>query len=130
MKPIARPSDLVRPAIRVLVCLVLACAGAAQDVDVTGSWDISLETGQGTATPSMVLRQDGENLSGSYKGRLGETKLEGKVKDRTIRFTLTLKFQEQPVTVTYDGTVAGDTMKGSVTFGDRFTANWTAKRRS
>jgi hypothetical protein len=102
----------------------------SQDTNVSGAWDISLETQQGTATPTMVLRQEGEKLTGTYKGRLGESKLEGTVKGRSIRFSVSLKFRDQPMTVSYDGTVENDSMKGKATFGDRGTGSWTAKRKS
>jgi hypothetical protein len=110
--------------------LLISLVGAAQEVRVAGTWDITLETGQGTANPSMTLAQDGEKITGTYRGRLGESKLEGTLKGSAIQFSVTLKFQDQPMTVSYRGTVDGDTMKGTVQFGDRGSGSWTAKRRS
>ena len=40
--------------------------------DVTGKWTMALEMSQGTATPTLELKQDGEKLTGTYTGRYGE----------------------------------------------------------
>ena len=109
---------------------LLISLAAAQEVRVAGTWDITLETGRGTANPSMTLAQDGEKITGTYRGRLGESKLEGTLKGNAIQFSVTLKFQDQPVTISYRGTVDGDSMKGTVQFGDRGSGSWTAKRKS
>ncbi len=109
---------------------LLISLAAAQEVRVAGTWDITLETGRGTANPSMTLAQDGEKITGTYRGRLGESKLGGTLKGNAIQFSVTLKFQDQPVTISYRGTVDGDSMKGTVQFGDRGSGSWTAKRRS
>lgn len=77
-----------------------------------------------------MLKQAGERLTGSYKGRLGDSALEGSIKGNEIRFAVKLKFQDQEVTITYSGTVEKDSMKGTAQFGDRGSAPWTARRKS
>src|SRR4051812_13726272 len=50
-------------------------AAAAQSdsrVDVSGTWTMAVETAAGSGTPTIVLKQDGETLSGHYSGQLGE----------------------------------------------------------
>ncbi len=98
--------------------------------DVTGTWDLTVETRQGTANPSLTLQQSGEQLSGTYHGRLGDSKIEGTVRGNDIQFTVTLRFQDQTHVITYTGTVTADSMKGTVQFGDRGSGTWTAKRRA
>jgi len=102
---------------------------AVQDANVAGAWDITLQTGQGTANPSMLLTQEGERITGTYQGRFGESKLAGTLKGNAIRFSITVKFRDEPVTVGYSGTVEGESMKGTVQFGDRGSGSWTAKRK-
>ena len=97
--------------------------------DVSGTWDLTVETQQGTATPSVTLVQSGEKLSGNYHGRMGDSKVEGTVRGSDIQFTVTLRFQDQAHMISYSGTVAGDTMKGTVQFGDRGSGTWSGKRR-
>ena len=98
-------------------------------LDVTGVWDLTVETQTSTAHPSITLKQDGEKLTGTYQGRMGDAKLQGTLKGDNIHFTVTLKFQESSIAVTYDGTVSGDAMKGTARFADSGTGKWSAKRR-
>jgi hypothetical protein len=97
--------------------------------DVTGTWDITVEISGETAHPSILLRQDGERISGTYDGQMGKSSVEGSLKGTDIQFRVTLKFQDAVYTITYTGTVNEDAMKGTVRFGDAGTGNWSAKRR-
>jgi hypothetical protein len=103
---------------------------SADAADVSGQWDLTVESGQGTATPVVVFRQDGERLAGTYRGRMGETALQGTIRGNNIQFTVKLKFRDQDFVVTYTGTVDGSAMKGTVRFGDSSSGSWTARRRS
>ena len=98
--------------------------------DVSGTWDLTVVSQQDTANPSVSLVQAGEKLSGTYRGRMGEHKLEGTVRGSEIRFVVTMRFQDQTFLVTYSGTAEEDSMKGTVQFGDRGSGTWSAKRRS
>ncbi len=98
--------------------------------DVSGAWDLTVETRHGTATPSMTLKQDGERISGTYHGRMGDTVLQGTVKGKSIQFSVRLKFRDQSFVVTYTGTVDGASMKGTVQFGESSSGTWSARRRN
>jgi hypothetical protein len=113
----------------VLISLVSIPLLPAQ-TDASGTWDLTVETQQGTATPSVTLVQSGEKLSGTYRGRMGDSKVEGSVRGSDIQFTVTLRFQDQAHVISYTGTVAGDSMKGTVQFGDRGSGTWSGKRRN
>ncbi len=98
--------------------------------DVSGSWELTVETQHGTATPSMTLKQDGERISGTYHGRMGDTALQGTLRGKSIQFSVRLKFRDQSFLVTYTGTVEGGSMKGTVQFGESSSGTWAARRRS
>jgi len=100
----------------------------AQSTNVSGNWKLTLETPNGPANPSLVLKQDGEKLTGTYKGRFGESPLEGAVKGKEIKFTIKVKAQEQEFILEYAGTVEGDTMKGKVKLGDMGEADFSGKK--
>lgn len=99
-----------------------------EPVDVTGVWNLTVESQEGTSHPLMTLKQDGEQITGTYEGKIVGP-LEGTVKGNAIRFSLNLKFQEVSYTVTYTGTVTGDSMKGTVRFGNSGTGSWSANRK-
>ena len=98
--------------------------------DVNGAWALTIDTGQGTATPSVTFKQDGEKLTGSYSSQVfGEQKVTGTVKGNAITFGFTGKMEGQSFTVTYSGTVEKDTMKGKVVIGDAGEGTFTGKRK-
>ena len=114
-----------------IAAIVMVCApGIPAAADVSGTWDLTVETPQGTASPSVSLVQSGEKLSGTYRGRLGEYPLEGTMRGNEIRFSVTVRFQDQSLVVTYSGTAQESTMSGTVQFGDRGSGTWSGKRRS
>jgi hypothetical protein len=115
-----------------LLALVLSATwlpakpGAA---DVTGTWEMEVKSQEGTAHPTITLRQEGEKVTGTYQGKIGESALEGTVRGSDIRFAVNLKFQDVSYTVTYTGTVSGDHMEGATRFGDAGSGTWSAKRK-
>ena len=66
--------------------LALASAWAA---DVSGTWQITVETNQGTGTPTMVLAQKGEEITGTFNSQiLGQAKITGTVKGNAAQIQL------------------------------------------
>jgi hypothetical protein len=110
------------------ICTIPISAGPGA-VDVTGVWDVSITSQEGTAHPSLTLRQDGEKITGTYSGRMGDADLEGTLKGNDIRLTFALKFQDVSYTVTYRGTVTDNGMQGSASFSNGGAGTWSAKRR-
>ena len=93
--------------------------GQDKPADVAGTWNIMVDIGGNTATPSVTFKQDGETLTGTYLSQmLGEQKITGTIKGNDITFGFTASFDGNAVKVTYSGTVEKTTMKGKVTFGD------------
>ena len=105
-------------------------AGTAEKVDISGAWLFQVETSAGTGTPAFTFKQEGETLTGQYKGVFGEAPLTGTIKGNKVDFKITAKIQEQDVTINYTGTVEKDgTMKGTVSVGDLGSGTWTGKRQ-
>jgi hypothetical protein len=122
----------------IVMAAMLAVAGAAfaQDkpkdppkVDVTGTWDMSVETPQGTMTLSATFKQDGEKLTGTQTSQMGETALEGSVKGADIAFVVVINMQGQDMTITYTGKIDGDAMSGAIEFGSFGSSTWAAKKK-
>src|SRR5262245_27470646 len=110
-----------------IITLAILTAGA-QSTNVSGNWKLTFETPNGAANPSLVLKQDGEKLTGTYKGRFGEAPLEGSIKAKEIKFTVKVNAQGQEFKLEYAGTVEGDTMKGKVKFGEMGEADFSGKK--
>jgi hypothetical protein len=101
----------------------------APKIDVTGTWDLAVETAQGTMTLSATFKQEGEKLTGTQTSQMGETALEGTVKGSDIAFVIALNMQGQEMTITYSGKIDGDTMSGAIEFGTFGTSTWAAKKK-
>jgi hypothetical protein len=100
-----------------LAVAALTIAQAAGAADVTGTWIMAVETGAGSGTPTFILVQKGEALSGSYKGQLGETQVTGTVKGDDVTIEYTVGGQGQSIAVKYSGKTDGKTMSGKVSLG-------------
>lgn len=109
----------------------LSASGSARAyfADLTGTWKLTLETQQGTANPTLTLKQAGEELSGTYKGRLGEAPIKGTVKGNAFKFSLKVNAQGNELQIDYDGTLEADgTIKGKAKFGDFGEGAFTGKK--
>ena len=113
-----------------LVTVALALwAQASTMADVTGTWKLTLTTQQGTNNPTVTFKQEGEELTGTYKGRLGEAPLKGSVKGNAIKWSLKVNAQGNELQVDYDGTIEADgTIKGKAKFGDFGEGTFTGKK--
>jgi hypothetical protein len=111
----------------VLASLALAPL-AAEPAKVAGQWNISLELGEITGRPTIDLKQDGEKLSGTYRGRYGASPIQGSVKDNQIEFTVTMAAEGQQTSGYFAGTVEGDKMSGTVEFEGAGEGTWVATR--
>jgi hypothetical protein len=112
-------------ALFVMAALALASAMA----DISGTWKLTLETQQGTSNPTVTIKQTGEELTGTYKGRLGEAPLKGTIKDKAFTFSLKVNAQGNELQIDYTGTLEADgTIKGKAKFGDFGEGNFTGKK--
>jgi hypothetical protein len=113
-----------------IVALATGGASAQGKVDVTGKWQLTVDSAAGTGTPTATFKQDGEKISGHYSSQqLGEADFTGSVKGMTITFSFNADAGGVALAVTYTGTIEGkDAMKGKVVLGELGEGTWTAKR--
>ena len=114
-----------------LACVAGVAAASSQSgdkVDVSGKWAFTVETDQGSGTPSFTFKQEGEKLTGTYKGAFGEASLQGAVKGKAINFSFKVSAQGVDGTIEYTGTIDKDTMKGTLKLADLASGTWTARR--
>lgn len=98
----------------IILLVVFSVAAQRQGTSVTGKWNMKVETTAGSGSPVFNLKQQGDSISGTYSGQLGEAAVKGVIKKKEIR----LEFKGGEVAVVYTGTVEGDTMKGKAVFGE------------
>lgn len=98
--------------------------------DLTGKWDFEVVTENGTGTPTVTFKQEGEKLSGTYSSRmLGERTFTGSVKGDSLRFVLSNTASPDAITMTFVGVVVDkDNVKGEVDFGGMGGAKFSGMR--
>ncbi len=108
--------------------LGVAAPAWAQDVDVSGKWQLTSEGPRGTQTSTITFQQEGTALSGRIETRMGWLPFEGgSVEGNTITFKIVRSMGERSMEMTYSGTVEGDTITGTMST-PRGETPWTAKR--
>jgi hypothetical protein len=114
-----------------LLAFTLIAAPATAQVNVTGTWAMSVSTDQGVTSPTMTLEQDGETISGTYSSEaLGENRVRGTVNGSDVTISFAANVQGQSIPVMYRGTIDGDgEMAGALDIADgMLTGTFTAKR--
>ena len=103
-------------------------AMSGDKVDVTGSWSVTVETEAGSGNPSFNFKQDGEKLTGRYKGTFGEADLTGSVKAGKIEFSFKVSGQIEG-TISYTGETDGKMMKGKVSLAGLGEGTFSGKKQ-
>ena len=94
---------------------------------VNGTWtfDVDFLDARG-GNVTFVLRQEGELLTGSYRGAYGTADLQGTVTGDAIQFS----FETEPTgPVTFEGTIDESSMKGTCDYSEVSRGTWEARRR-
>ena len=111
-----------------VLCLAQFVSAEEPPANIAGTWTITITFIAGTGTHTAIIEQQGEKLTGTYKGEILEGALRGTVKGDTVDFSGFLKHEATGVGFHYTGKVKGDTMSGEVEMGEYWSATWTAER--
>ena len=108
-------------------------APAPKALDVTGKWAMVLELSIGTSNPTLVLKQDGNKITGTYtSSRYGDSKLTGTIDDkRMLTFQVSLSAEGTDVSMFFTGEVSADGQlipKGVVNIEGLGEGSWAANK--
>jgi hypothetical protein len=112
-----------------LAIAAVTVAQLAAAADVTGTWIMAVETSAGSGSPTFVLVQKGDALSGSYKGQLGEAQVTGTVKGDDVTIEYKVDGQAGSLAVKYSGKTDGKTMSGKVSLGQLGEGTFTGTKQ-
>ncbi|MFC4312039.1 hypothetical protein ACFPN2_23360 [Steroidobacter flavus] len=107
---------------------VMASSAFAADANISGTWNMTTETSAGTGSPTFTLKQAGKEVTGDYQGALGQAPVTGTVKENNVALKFTVNAGGMELTVTYTGTVEGNTMKGKVSLGELGEGTFTGRK--
>ena len=104
---------------------------AAAKTDLSGTYNVTIELPNMTANPTVVLKQEGDKLSGDYvSAQYGKFPVTGTVKGADVSFSFAMNVEGNALNVTYAGTVDKDgVIKGSVTYGDMMSGTFVAAKK-
>jgi hypothetical protein len=112
------------------IFILLGTSLFALAVDVSGTWDMTIQSERGDWNTELTIEQDGEKIKVKMPGFQGDQmEAEGTVTDNKIEFTFNISTQQGEFSITYKGTVEDDTMSGEADVGDFGTMKWTAKKK-
>lgn len=110
--------------------LVVLSAAASFAADVTGTWNLAVELSVGSGNPLVVLKQQGDKLTGTYSGTLGEAPVTGKIEGDKIEFWFEAEAAGQRFRAVYKGVVKdGKTMQGTVEYGEIGDGTFTGRKK-
>jgi hypothetical protein len=109
--------------------IVAQDAAKPKPVDITGSWEMTVQSPQGAMTIVANFKQDGETLTGTHVSEMGEAPLKGTVKGVDVEYTLTLDMGGQQMSIVHKAKVDGNTMTGSADIEGMGTITFTAKKK-
>lgn len=99
----------------------------AQDkTDLTGTWDLDVKADSGqTGAPIFVIKQNGDKLTGTYKGYFGEAPMTGSVKGNNFEMTYTMQGRK----TIYKGKVEGNKMSGDIDWDGEEKGKFTGVKK-
>jgi hypothetical protein len=110
-----------------LWAMAMPPAVSSGKANVAGSWTVQVQTDQGPA--SFALSQNGDEISGNYKGALGEAPIRGTIKGDQITLFITVQSKGIDTTIVFSGIIEKGLMTGTVNVGNLENGSWTAKRQ-
>jgi hypothetical protein len=109
--------------------LLFAASVSLMAVDISGEWELTIQSPRRERTQKVAFSQDGEDLTVIMEGMQGdEIEGQGTVEGDQIEWTITRSTPRGEFSMTFKGTIEGDTMSGEVSFGDRGPFEWTAEK--
>ena len=109
--------------------LVVTAAPAFAQTNISGDWEVTINSPQGASTSRVTLKQDGEKVSGLFKSPAGELPFEGgTVTGSELKFVFTVNFQGNPLPITLTGKIDGGSIAGKADFGGFAEGDWTGKK--
>jgi len=112
-----------------LALALLTASPVFAQTNITGDWDVTVVSPQGPNTTPVSFKQDGDKVSGVFKGAQGELPFDGgSMTGNDLKFSFTINFQGNSLPITLTGKVDGATMAGKADFGGFAEGDWSAKR--
>jgi hypothetical protein len=115
-----------------LVAVAASVAAAAPRIlaDLTGKWNVTVATPDGTQPSVMTLTQKGDSVAGTLESQLGSAPVAGVVKGDTLKFAFQLDMGGQALVINGVGAIKDkDNMNGALDVAGLGVMPFTAVRQ-
>jgi L-seryl-tRNA(Ser) seleniumtransferase len=97
--------------------------------DLSGRWTVDIEYTASKTTHTLHLQQDGPNVVGTHQGDFVARDISGTVDGTSVSLaSIVTEVHGFALTYRFTGTLAGDTMSGTLNLGEYRSARWTGRR--
>jgi imidazolonepropionase-like amidohydrolase len=104
-------------------------AAAGPAVDPSGSWSLVVQSPQGDINSQLVLRRDGDQIGGTLGTPTGNVAIKsGRVNGNQLRLTATVEMGGESIDAIVNGTIEGDSMRGTIVMGAMGSFEFTGTR--
>jgi hypothetical protein len=123
---------MARPILRALAigCLTLLPAYAYAQSNITGTWELTLDTPNGANTVEVKVTQTGDAIAGELISPLGNAPFKGTFIKDVLSVTAAIDVQGNAITLVFAGKLTGDALVGTVKLGDFGEAPWKGTRKA
>lgn len=101
--PIAR--HLLASAAALVLVTGVATAAPRLLADLTGKWEVSVDTPGGAQPMTMTVDQKADSISGTVESPIGTAPMTGVVKGDSVMFAFRLDMSGQPLTINGAGVI-------------------------
>lgn len=108
--------------------LSLTAVLPARAQSAAGDWELNVDSPQGALAVTLALQLDGEKASGSLTSMVGTMPVTGTLTAGKLELSGTLEAQGMSLALGMAGTVAGDSVSGTMKLGDFGEFPFSGKR--
>jgi hypothetical protein len=121
---------IINAGFRSLIALAALTLSVSFAADIDGKWTTQVEGRNGTRTESLMLKADGNTLTGSMQGgRGGAIQISnGMIDGDNISFSIVREFNGNQITQQYKGMLANGQLKLTMSGGRRGPVEMTYKK--
>ncbi len=117
-------------AVVLLLSLTAFTFAARPAADVSGTWNVSVQTPDQTVGSVLVIQQKGDTLSGTLESDLGRAAINGMVKGDTVNFAFGLDMGGQALNIQASAVLTDkDTMNGQMDVSGMGGMPFSARRQ-
>jgi len=86
--------------------------------DVTGRWEAEVSFVRGSGRHTLYFQAQGNQLRGTHQGQRGRGELSGKISGNQVRFHSRLEYDAERSSYSFEGTLKGNEIAGSLDLGE------------